>query len=61
MADEAPNEMKCPHCHGTRLKNGQACDLCGGSGKREVTTYPPDTDPYKDETRHRRHEEDEGI
>jgi DnaJ-class molecular chaperone len=30
---EPPRTTECPQCHGTGVRNGETCDLCGGTGE----------------------------
>jgi DnaJ-class molecular chaperone len=48
MDRDIPEDTECPQCHGTGKRNGGICDLCGGSGRRVVTRYAPDTNPYEE-------------
>lgn len=47
MVNEVPADAECPQCHGAGTRNGEVCDLCGGSGRIPVVHYPPDTDPFE--------------
>ena len=37
---ETPKTTPCPRCDGKGKRNGQTCDLCGGSGEIEVEIEP---------------------
>ncbi len=47
MANDVPEDMECPACHGTGRRAGEVCNLCGGSGRIPVTQYPPGTNPFE--------------
>jgi hypothetical protein len=52
MPNEEPTTTQCPACHGTGTRNGQVCNLCGGSGEaspgaieEDALIAPPATAP----------------